>query len=109
MARASWRAWCGILGRASLCDKSLGQCDDEMGRKRRHARMWLRLRRTVGVFIRIWPKLFMKDLANVETGIYPLPADHDGSLLTLLHRSRLLFEDLPESIGAARAIRIAKF
>jgi hypothetical protein len=71
--------------------------------------MWLRLHRTVGVFIRIWPKLFMKDLANVETGIYPLPADHDGSLLTLLHRSRLLFEDLPESIGAARAIRIAKF
>jgi ubiquinone/menaquinone biosynthesis C-methylase UbiE len=41
-------------------------------------------------------KLFMKDLANVEAGIYPLPADHDGSLLTLLHRSRLFFEDLPE-------------
>jgi ubiquinone/menaquinone biosynthesis C-methylase UbiE len=41
-------------------------------------------------------KLFMKDLANVEAGIYPLPADHDGSLLTLLDRSRLFFEDLPE-------------
>jgi hypothetical protein len=41
-------------------------------------------------------KLFMKDLANFEAGIYLLPADHDGSLLTLLHRSRLLFEDLPE-------------
>ena len=41
-------------------------------------------------------KLFMKDLANVEAGIYPLPADRDGSLLTLLHRSRLFFEDLPE-------------
>jgi ubiquinone/menaquinone biosynthesis C-methylase UbiE len=41
-------------------------------------------------------KLFMQDLANVEAGIYPLPADHDGSLLTLLHRSRLFFEDLPE-------------
>jgi ubiquinone/menaquinone biosynthesis C-methylase UbiE len=41
-------------------------------------------------------KLLLQDLANVEAGLYPLPADHDGSLLTLLHRSRLFFEDLPE-------------
>jgi ubiquinone/menaquinone biosynthesis C-methylase UbiE len=41
-------------------------------------------------------KLFQQDLANVEAGIYPLPADRDGSLLTLLQRSRLFFEDLPE-------------
>jgi hypothetical protein len=40
-------------------------------------------------------RLFMQDLANVEAGIYPVPADHDGSLLTLIHRSRLFFEDLP--------------
>jgi ubiquinone/menaquinone biosynthesis C-methylase UbiE len=40
--------------------------------------------------------LLLQDLANVEAGIYPLPADHDGSLLTLIHRSRLFFEDLPE-------------
>ena len=40
--------------------------------------------------------LFRQDLANVEAGIYPLPADHDGSLVTLLHRSRLFFEDLPD-------------
>jgi ubiquinone/menaquinone biosynthesis C-methylase UbiE len=39
--------------------------------------------------------LFLQDLANVEAGIYPLPADHDGSLLTLLQRSRMFFEDLP--------------
>jgi hypothetical protein len=39
--------------------------------------------------------LFLQDLANVEAGIYPLPADHDGSLLMLLHRSRMFFEDLP--------------
>ena len=32
--------------------------------------------------------LFQQDLANVEAGIYPLPADHDGSLATLLRRSR---------------------
>jgi ubiquinone/menaquinone biosynthesis C-methylase UbiE len=40
--------------------------------------------------------LFRQDLANVESGIYPLPADHDGSLTTLLARSRLFFQDLPE-------------
>src|SRR4051794_38896688 len=40
--------------------------------------------------------LFAQDLANVEAGLYPLPADHDGSLLTLLGRSRLFFKDLPD-------------
>jgi hypothetical protein len=40
--------------------------------------------------------LLRQDLANVEAGLYPLPVDHDGSLSTLLHRSRLFFEDLPE-------------
>ena len=39
--------------------------------------------------------LLQQDLANIEAGLYPLPADHDGSLLTLLHRSRLFFADLP--------------
>lgn len=41
-------------------------------------------------------KLFRQDLANVEAGIYPLPADHDGSWPKLLHRSHLFFEDLPD-------------
>jgi ubiquinone/menaquinone biosynthesis C-methylase UbiE len=40
--------------------------------------------------------LLARDLANVEAGIYPLPADHDGSLATLINRSRLFFKDLPE-------------
>jgi ubiquinone/menaquinone biosynthesis C-methylase UbiE len=40
--------------------------------------------------------LFMRDLANVEAGIYPLPADRDGSLLRLVNRSRLFFADLPD-------------
>ena len=39
--------------------------------------------------------LLQQDLANIEAGYYPLPADHDGSLMTLLHRSRLFFDDLP--------------
>lgn len=41
-------------------------------------------------------RLFMQDLANVEAGIYPLPADHDGSWPRLIRRSRLFFADLPE-------------
>jgi ubiquinone/menaquinone biosynthesis C-methylase UbiE len=41
-------------------------------------------------------KLFQQDLANVEAGIYPLPADHDGALPKLIERSRLYFEDLPD-------------
>jgi ubiquinone/menaquinone biosynthesis C-methylase UbiE len=40
-------------------------------------------------------RLLRQDLAHVEAGIYPLPADHDGSLFTLLQRSRLFFADLP--------------
>ncbi|SFK18272.1 class I SAM-dependent methyltransferase [Methylocapsa palsarum] len=39
--------------------------------------------------------LWRQDLANVEAGIYPVPADHDGSFAALIERSRLFFEDLP--------------
>jgi len=41
-------------------------------------------------------RLFLRDLANVEAGIYPLPADRDGSPLALYRRSQLFFDDLPE-------------
>jgi ubiquinone/menaquinone biosynthesis C-methylase UbiE len=40
--------------------------------------------------------LLLQDLGNVEAGIYPLPLDHDGSVLTLLQRSWSFFEDLPD-------------
>ena len=40
--------------------------------------------------------LLLQDLANVEAGIYPLPADHDGSLLARLQRSWSFFEYLPD-------------
>jgi len=40
-------------------------------------------------------ELLARDLAYVEDGIYPLPYDHDGSLLTRIYRSRLFFSDLP--------------
>ena len=47
--------------------------------------------------------LLQQDLAYIEAGLYPLPADHNGSLLTLLHRSRLFSRISPKSIGAAKA------
>jgi ubiquinone/menaquinone biosynthesis C-methylase UbiE len=46
-------------------------------------------------------QLFKQDLANVVTGLYPNPDDHDGSLLNLLNRSSLFFRDLSE-VGARR-------
>jgi ubiquinone/menaquinone biosynthesis C-methylase UbiE len=46
-------------------------------------------------FVADMAALWRRDLANVEAGVYPLPADHDGSLKLLFHRSRLFFEDLP--------------
>lgn len=39
--------------------------------------------------------LLRQDLANVEAGIYPLPADHDGPLRTVIESSRRFFTDLP--------------
>jgi ubiquinone/menaquinone biosynthesis C-methylase UbiE len=39
--------------------------------------------------------LLMRDLANVEAGLYPLPEDHDGTWPTRLRRSWSFFEDLP--------------
>ena len=39
--------------------------------------------------------LLQQDLANVEAGIYPLPADHDGPLETVIDSSRRFFTDLP--------------
>jgi hypothetical protein len=35
-----------------------------------------------------------------------LPADHDGSLSTLLNRSRLFFEDLPDTLTARPPTRL---
>jgi ubiquinone/menaquinone biosynthesis C-methylase UbiE len=62
-------------------------------RKRAHTNAPVPDRRRLYVDMAV---LLRQDLANVEAGLYPIPADHDGSLLTLLHRSRLFFEDLPE-------------
>ena len=53
--------------------------------------------------------LLQQDLANIEAGLYPLPADHDGSLLTLPFTARGFFSRIsPKSIGAERAARTTK-
>ncbi|WP_350333286.1 class I SAM-dependent methyltransferase [Coralliovum pocilloporae] len=41
--------------------------------------------------------LLQQDLIHSEQGYYPTPRDHDGSLVSLVKRSRLLFKDLPRS------------
>lgn len=48
-----------------------------------------------GQFVADMAALLARDLQNVEAGIYPVPADHDGSLSSLVERSRLFLEDLP--------------
>jgi ubiquinone/menaquinone biosynthesis C-methylase UbiE len=40
--------------------------------------------------------LFVRDLTNVEAGIYPMPDDHDGPLPARIDRSRAFFRDLPQ-------------
>jgi ubiquinone/menaquinone biosynthesis C-methylase UbiE len=48
---------------------------------------------------RLWRDLgalFVRDLANIEAGIYPMPNDHDGALPERFDRSRAFFLDLPE-------------
>ncbi len=54
--------------------------------------------------------LLAEDLANVEAGIYPLPADHDGSLADAARPlAAVLFADLPRSRRrAANATRRAR-
>src|SRR5262245_6606331 len=65
----------------------------ESRRRRAHTRAPVPDRRRLYADMAV---LFRRDLANVEAGIYPLPADHDGTLPVVLNRSRLFFADLPD-------------
>ena len=100
----SCHAWFGILVMAWRCAKLAEAAWRNNGPK---ARRRPRTNAPVPDHGRLYAdmaKLFLQDLANVESGIYPIPADHDGSLLTLVSRSRLFFEDLPE-IHRRREVR----
>ncbi len=49
---------------------------------------------------RLWRDLgalFMRDLANVEAGLYPLPAGEEDDFTAVLARSRDFFMDLPKT------------
>ena len=93
MAPASCRASLGISGTASpYAGYPRGRSDELTKRGRAHTPICPCRTRRIYADMAI---LLQQDLANIEAGIYPLPADHDGSLLTLLRRSRLFFEDLP--------------
>ncbi len=90
LPRVAWYVGHGLAMR-KLSEQA--QRDGESTRSRPHTDRAVPDRRRLFADMAI---LFQQDLANIEAGIYPLPADHDGSLATLLHRSRLFFEDLPD-------------
>jgi hypothetical protein len=96
MASVSCRAWLGILATGWRCAGLPRLRDEAMERKRDGEPVPRHRYQTVSDSTPDMARLFLQDLANVEAGVYPLPADHDGSLLTLINRSRLFFEDLPE-------------
>lgn len=47
-------------------------------------------------------QLLSRDLANAETGHYPVPEDDDGTLPKLFARSRAFFRDVPEVVRRRR-------
>jgi hypothetical protein len=54
---------------------------------------------------RLWRDLralFLRDLANIEAGIYPMPRAEDGDFGELVARSRDFFLDLPKSFMRRR-------
>lgn len=55
---------------------------------------------------RLWrdlARLFARDLANVEAGLYPMPRDDDGGIGEQLERSLAFFLDLPRIFERRRA------
>ena len=90
LPRLLWHVGHGyVMGR--LAERGRAQKNDSERRYNRTNAPVLDRRR----LYRDMAALFRTDLANVEAGLCPLPRDRDGSLLTLLDRSGLFFEDLP--------------
>jgi ubiquinone/menaquinone biosynthesis C-methylase UbiE len=92
LPRVAWYVGHGLAVRR-LAEAAQAQCRDGGATRRLHTNAPVPDRSRLYADM---AALFWQDLANVEAALYPLPADHDGSLLTLLYRSRLFFEDLPE-------------
>lgn len=88
LSRVAWYAGHGLLMR-----RSSKKARRESARPRPHTDKPVPDRKRI---LADMAALFRQDLANVEAGVYPLPADHDGSWETLLERSRLFFQDIPE-------------
>jgi ubiquinone/menaquinone biosynthesis C-methylase UbiE len=91
LPRVAWYVWHGLAMRrlAKGARQQDGDADQRLGQANVRVPDRMQIYADMAVLLR-------QDLANVEAGFYPLPADHDGSLLTMLSRSRLFFEDLPE-------------
>jgi ubiquinone/menaquinone biosynthesis C-methylase UbiE len=91
LPRVAWYVGHGLAMRRLA--KAARQRDGEADQRLRQANLRVPDRMQIYADMAV---LLRQDLANIEAGLYPLPTDHDGSLLALLQRSRLFFEDLPE-------------
>jgi ubiquinone/menaquinone biosynthesis C-methylase UbiE len=89
LPRVAWYVGHGLAMRRLA--EAARQRDGQTGRPRTNAHVPDRMQIYADM-----ATLLLQDLANIEAGLYPLPADHDASLLSLLLRSRDFFEDLPE-------------
>ena len=96
MALVSSHGWFGILGTGWRCVAWPRRHAEIMERKRDAASMPVHRSQTAPDSTPIWRDYSCRSSPISEAGIYPLPFDHDGSLLTLIHRSRPFFADLPE-------------
>ena len=93
MRPGSCRAWLGIPGTCMSCAGLRSWRGSTRAGRRRAPRSDPRIEQRLNADR---ASLIEQDLANVQAGVYPLPADHDGSLFTMLDRSWLFFRDLPD-------------
>ena len=94
LLRMAWYAGHLYIVRRLAAEVRRRESNDAQSKPRSHPGVQKRLDADIAT-------LLAQDLANVEAGIYPLPSDRDGSLFTMLDRSRLFFRDLP-SVEARR-------
>ncbi|MEM8878258.1 MAG: class I SAM-dependent methyltransferase [Pseudomonadota bacterium] len=74
-------------------ERSSGSMYEQSGEKRRNTGRSLTSGRVLGEM----RSLILRDLRNIEDGLYAFPDGEDAGLFEQVRRSRLLFNDLPDS------------
>lgn len=78
---------------AEVEERSSGSIYEQSGETRRGSGRSLTSARVLGEM----RSLILRDLRNIEDGLYAFPDGEDAGLFEQLRRSRLLFDDLPDS------------